>query len=191
MFFFSFDGVAFLVGSCPSCCVVLPSFVGLRFPSLRLCGAAWSPPPLGGVAFPISFSLLLPSFPSPLGGTTYPPSSVGWCCLVHSSFGRCCFSNLLPGGAAFLPLQRSLSLLFGGAAWSPASLGGVAIPLSFGVELPSFRSLGRGRVRRLSCWVVLPSFSSFWWWCFLPSRLLGRAAGFSSIGRWCCVFLLL
>ena len=42
-------------------------------------------------------------------------------------------------GAAFPP-----SLLLGGAAWSPASLGGVAIPLSFGVELPSFRSFGYG-----------------------------------------------
>ncbi len=28
--------------------------------------------------------------PSPLGGAAFPLSSVGWCCLVSSSFGRCC-----------------------------------------------------------------------------------------------------
>ena len=107
-------------------------------------------------------------------------SSVGWCCLVFllwvvlpfflsfwwdyfsPVFARCCFSNLLSGGAAFLPPP------FGGAA---------------------FHHLlwGLGRVPRLPCWVVLLSCPPLSGGAFLLSRLLGRAAWFSSIGR-CCFF---
>ena len=43
--------------------VCLSLWVGLLF-FLSSVGAAWFPPPLGGVAFPISFPVGLPSFPS-------------------------------------------------------------------------------------------------------------------------------
>ena len=74
---------AFTLSSFAWCCFPFPSFgVGLRSPSLRLGGAAWSPPPSGGVAFPISFQVVLPS--------TFSSTSVGWCCLVSCFFGWCC-----------------------------------------------------------------------------------------------------
>ena len=108
------------------------------------------------------------------------------CCFASSFFGRCCVvpypslwcyhPSLLPSSGA--PLSPSSvgwcffassffgwffwvgllfpSLMLGGAAWPP-SLGGVASgPLSF-------------------C-VVLPSFSPFWWCCFLSPLLLGGVA---------------
>ena len=130
----------------------------------------------------------------PSGGTTFHLSSVGWCCLVHSSlgvvlrpalssssFGRCCFSNLLSGGPAFLSLlwrgaaflpppvggAAFLSLLWivvlfaslrlGGAAWSP--LGGVAFPIS-----------SQGDAAFLPLFLVgLPSTTSSGWSCFFST----------------------
>ena len=84
--------------------------VGLLFTCLLLGGAAWSTPPWGGVAS----------------------------CFV-SSFGRCCFSNLLSGGPAFL------SLLWHGAAF---------LPLLW-VVLLSFPSFVLGLRGFLLLWAVL------------------------------------
>ena len=62
------------------CCVAL---LGLLLPRrcfpLLLRGAAWFLPSLGG----LSCLVLLPSIPS---SGQFHPSSVGWCCLVSSSF---------------------------------------------------------------------------------------------------------
>ena len=78
-FFCPFGGTSFPV----FCWVVLlgPLLLGVV---LRL---ALSPPPLGGVAFPISFQVVLLPSP-PLSGATFSSSSVGWC-LVSSFFGWC------------------------------------------------------------------------------------------------------
>ena len=129
--------------------------------------------------FSFTCLVVLPSFPS-FGKWCLSPLSCwvvllglllpfGWCC---------CFFLLLLRAAAFLPLLRSPSLLLGDVAWSPASLGGVAIPLSFGVVLPSFPFFGRG-LRSPSLlmggaawcffWGVVLLFSpSAFAWCCLP-----------------------
>ena len=90
---------------------MLPFFlwVELLFSSLLLGGAAWFPHPLNGVAV----------FPSPFGACCLPSSfgwffnlsSVGWRCLVSSSFQMlllflsplawCCLSSPPSGGVAF------------------------------------------------------------------------------------------
>ena len=62
---------------------------------------------------PSAFARCCFPFP-PLGGGICFLSSVGWCCLVSSSFG-CCFSDILSGGPTFLPF------LFVGAAFLPSS----------------------------------------------------------------------
>ena len=162
---------------------LLQLLVGLLFPSLLLGGAPW-PPSLGVVAF---YTLLL-------RGAAFSPSSVWlplgllrWLVMRCSLsffvvlpsfpffFGWGCFLSLfcwkvLP----YLLFLRVVfwvgplfpSLLLGGAAWPP-SLGGVASgPLSF-------------------C-VVLPSFSPFWWCCFLSPLLLGGAVHLLSPFRWGC-----
>ena len=113
----SLGGAAFLPSSVGWCrlvssffwvvllfCVVLRSFpslwVGLRSPSLMLGGAAWFPsPPLsgGGVAFSLSFCVVLPPFAS-FGWGCVPSlfcwvvllivfsSPWGWCCCFSFSF---------------------------------------------------------------------------------------------------------
>ena len=108
-------------------------WVELRFSSPFACCCLSFP--FGGVVFLLLLWV----------GLFYPLSSVGWCCLVSSSFGWCCgfsfsfrlglssFSSFgwlrsssLLGGAAFSPV-----FCWGGAAWSPPSMGGVAFLLSF------------------------------------------------------------
>ena len=105
--------------------VVLLSFpflwVVVLFSPLRLGGAAWSPLPWSGVALPLSFLRFLL-----WGGTAFPLSSVG-SCFVSSSFGRCCFSNLLSSGPAFLP-----SFLFNWCSFSPLLCRAAAFLPSFG-----------------------------------------------------------
>ena len=194
------------------CWLVLPSFPssfgwGTFCPPLLLGGAALPPPSLGGAAFFLSFFVVLPSFPSfleclllfggaaflllllwvgllspplllegaalpslslggVLGGTTFPFSSVGWCRLA-SLFGWCCvWPSLLLRGAAFL------LLLLGGAAFS----------LLFSWVVPL--GLLRWVLLRftLSFCVVLPSFSPFWWCCFLTLFCLGAAWPPSLVG---------
>ena len=142
--------------------MVLPFFpwVGLLFsPPLLLGGAAWSTPPWGCVAS----------------------------CSVSSSFGRCCFFNLLSGGPAFLPIllvglpsiTSNVPPLFCWVVLLGLLLlwGGVAIPLSFGVELPYFRSFG--------CWLRSPSLL-FRGVVFLSLPLESGAFVNSSV-VWCCL----
>ena len=112
----------------------------------------------------------------------FPPSSVGWCCLVSSFLGVVSFSpftwccldssifgwSLLLGGAAFHPLHW-VGLLFPvSSAWFLPSLGGIAVlfllfggfflppPLLGGAALSPPYSVG---------WCCLVSSSSFWWCC--------------------------
>ena len=134
---------------------------------------------LGGVAFPLSFcvvllGLLLPwrCIPLPLRGAAWFLNSLGGlsCLVVLPSsplLGVAAFSHVFCWVVllGFLLPCRCFPLLFRGAAWFVPSLGG------------------------LSCLVVLPSFSSFWWDCFIPRLLLGGAA--SPLGWCCCFFLLL
>ena len=133
-----------------SCLVVLSSFhflwVRLRSPSLLLNNAVWSPPPLGGVAFPFSFCVIVPYFPS-FGwcclvssffwGVAVFPTPFAWCCLPFTSFGWDCvpllFYWIMLSGLLLLwvglrfPSPFAWSCLtfppLGGAAWSPPSFG--------------------------------------------------------------------
>ena len=87
--------------------------------------------------------------PPPLGGLLYPPSSVGWCCLVSSFFlggvvvfsslvGWCCLVSsllgwcLLFGGAAFL------LILWEGLLFSMSSVGWCCLVSAFWVVLLFF-----------------------------------------------------
>ena len=76
---------------------------------------ALSPPPLGDVAFPISF----PS--PPFGGAAFHPPFLGGAVFSHLKGGAAWFPSSL-GGVAFLPLLWVVvlfaSLRLGGAAWS-------------------------------------------------------------------------
>ena len=124
--------------------------------------------------------------------------------LVGAAFGRCCFSNFLSGGAAFLPLLwvglRSPPLRFGGAAWFPSSLSGVAVS-PFLLHGAAFLPLGGAVFFPSSfCWVVLlgfPSlggvavFSVLWVGLFYPCLLLGGAAWSTPPWGGCCVQLCL
>ena len=119
-------------------------------------GAAWFPPPLGGVAFPISLGAAFLPLPLRsgacllLGGAAWSTPSfwevlpVWWCCLPSSPFAKWCLS---PVGWCCLVY----SFLLGGVA----------------------------------CLVVLPSFSSFGWGCFFPSSV-GWYCLVSSFYVWCC-----
>ena len=157
-FFCFFGGTAFLLSSVGWCCLVHSR-------------PASSPPPLGSVAFPISFQVVIPSFSSSGWGPRSPPPLLGGAAILHlllvvvplSSVGSRSLVSLHWVVSAFLPLlwvgSRFPPLLLGGAAWSPASLGGVALSLSFFcVMLPSFPSFGVGLYFfHLFCWVVLLS----------------------------------
>ena len=148
---------------------------------------AMSPPPLGGVAFPISFQVVLPSLPSFWWGCLLPPFLGGHCfsfCWVvllgllllwavvafpisfqvglssFSSFWWGCLPPPPLGGAAFSHLLK------GGAAWFPSPLRGAAFLPLICVVLPSFSSFA---------W-CLPSFSSFGVGLRSPSLRLGGAA---------------
>ena len=184
--FFPLFNWVVLLGPPGWCCVVFPvvlpffSWVGLFFP-------LW-----------FSFSGWRCRFFCPSGGTTFHLSSVGWCCLVHSSLGWWCvlLCLLLPlwavllfpffCGDAFLSIVWVVvlfaSLRLGGAAWSP--LGGVAFPISFCVLLPSFSSSGWDYFSPVFCWVVLRCPSLFAW-CCLSSPPFGGPAFLPSVG-WCC-----
>ena len=153
-----------------------------HFSHLLKGGAAWFLPSLDGVEV----------FFCPFGGTTFPLSSVGWCCLVHSSLGWCCvllcllsllwgcFSNLLSGGPAFLPLW--VELLF------PSSVGWCCLVSCFFGWCCDFSSplawscltsapLGVGCVHPLFFCVVLLSFPFLSEeWCFSPPLRLGGVA---------------
>ena len=130
------------------CCWVFLLWAVVLFSSHQLGGAAWSP--LGGVAFPISSQVVLPS--ALLGGAVFSPplllggaawSTPPWggvaSCFVSSSFGRCCFSNLLLGCCLHSPPLGGTAfshLLKGGAAWFPSSplicRGAAFLPLLWG-----------------------------------------------------------
>ena len=132
-------------------------------PCLLLGGAAWPPPPLGGVLGGSAFSLvfcwvvlvgLLLLWVVYWVDLLSPLSSVGWCCFASSSFGWC------TGWICILPC-----LLLGGAALPPPPLGGV---------------LGGSAFSLVFCWVVLLCLLLLWvvYWVDLLSPL-------SSVG-WCC-----
>ena len=154
------------------CCLLHSILVVLRSPSLQLGPAFLSPPPLGGVAFPISFQVVLPSFSS--SGWGCFPLLFGWVVLlgffllwvVLMFFFTC---------LVVLPSFPS-SVLFCWVVLLGLLLLWVAIPLSIGVELPYFRSFG--------CWLRSPSlllrgvaFLPFLWRVvlFSPLRLGGAA----------------
>ena len=157
------------------CCRFSVLLVGLLFTYLLLGGAAWSTPCWGGVEFCFA------------------------CFVSSSSFGRCCFSNLLSCGPAFLLLllvglpsitssgwSCFFHLLKGGAAWFPSSLGGVAFPLSGAAFRPLLRVGPRspppllGGAAFLSLlWVVVLSHLSSVGWCCLVSSFTGRRCFFS------------
>ena len=160
-------GVAVFSFSFSCYCLPSPPLGGPVFSPSSDGGAAWSP--LGGVAFPISSQVVLPSllwvgllfYPSssvgcclvspslagvavffcPFGGTTFPLSSVGWCCLVSCFLEWCCNSPLLWRGAAY---WAALSLSSGGWCCLVFSFwGGVAVfTLCFCLVLLSFPSCG-------------------------------------------------
>ena len=136
------------------CCLV-SSFFGwcCCFPS-PVWWCCFPSPPLGEAAFPPSLLM---------GGAAWCPLFWGCCCFDPLPFARCCFPFHPLGSGAFL-------LCWCGAAWFlPSSLSGVAIHLSFGVELNSFSSFRCG----------LRS----------PSLLMGGAAWFLFFfWRWCCCF---
>ena len=176
-----------------TCLVVLPSFPSLwevvRFTCLLLGGAAF----YGWCCDSLSFGVELPYFRSfgcwlrspspllrgvvffslPLVSGAFLTSSVGWCCLVSSSFGRCCFSSLLfcvllpscpsSGWDYFLP-----RLLLGGAAWSTR------------VVLRCFFFLLRGAA-------FLPSICVSPWVVLLGFLPLGGVAVSPSPVSWCCL----
>ena len=90
----------------------------LVLPSSTSCGCSCFFPLFSWVVLLLLWVVLLFQFPfvccchrSPsLGGTTFSPSSVGWCCLVHRVVLRCffsfawwCLASPPFGGAAFLP----------------------------------------------------------------------------------------
>ena len=112
--------------------------------------------------------------PSPPSLSALALSSFAWCCLPSphlgvaafspSSVGWCFFVSSFFGWCFWVGLLFP-SLLLGGAVWPP-SLGGVASgPFSF-------------------C-VVLPSFSPFWWCCFLSPLPFGCCL--ASFVERCCV----
>ena len=187
-FFFSspFGGIAFLP----------LLWVGLLFPRLLLGGAAWFPPPLGGVAFLLSFGVELLSFRS-FEWAAFHLSSDGWCCLVSFSFAWCCPSSPPFGKWCLSPLSCWVVLLGLLLLWvvlrfpSPLAWCCLSSPPQGGTTFPP-SSVGwcclvhSGGVAFFFFCVVLNVFPSIWRRC-VPSRLLGRAAGFSSFG-WCCCF---
>ena len=133
-----------------------------------------------------------------LGWTTFPFSSVGWCRLA-SLFGCCCVwpSLLLRGAAFLLPLLVVLLSLSSSLGWCCLASfveRCCVVPSPFAwCRLPSPPSLGGARFSPLFCWVVLSTFSSFRWGCFLlvgAAFLLllwvGLLSLSSSLG-WCCL----
>ena len=166
VFLFLFGGVAFFRRGC-------------FFPSVGWCCLVSS---LGGVAFPLSLCVVLPSFTS-FRWSCFTPSwwAVLLGCLLllwvvfavcllllvvlpsFSSFGWCCSLPLSFGAvAAFFPsfgwLLFTCLLLCGGAAWSPPPLGGVAF---IGLGVWQMRRATRG----VAGWVVAG-------WSGLGERLL-------------------
>ena len=158
-------------------CVVLPSFpsfgVGLCSPSRLLGRADWFS--FSGLVLPFFLSFWWDYFspvfcwvvllgPLLVGGGV---ASCFACFVSSSSFGRCCFSNLLSGGPAFL-----LILLVG---------------------LPSITSSGWSCFFPSSeWWRCLVSFF-FGWCCFstlrccLPSPPLGGPRSPPPLLGWCCL----
>ena len=107
-----------------------------------------------------------------------------FCWLVLPSFPSFLECLLLFGAASFLLLLLwvrllSLPLLLEGAALPSLSLGGVLGGATFSLLFCWVVPLGllRWVVLRftLSFCVALPSFSPFWWCCFLPFCCLGAA----------------
>ena len=183
-------------------CLPSPPLGGAAFFHLLKGGAAWFPSSLSGVAFPLSgaafrpllcvvvlcplssvgsrclVSLLLGGvafFSSPFGGLPSSPSC-GWSCffplfswvvLLGFFTGRCCFSNLLLCAAAFL------LLLWVGTTFPPSSVGWCCLVHPGGVALFFGGAAFLPWVGFLSplvflLWVVLPFFLSFWWDYFSP-----------------------
>ena len=163
--------------------VVLPSWAGVAFPLLLSpcgrCGFGWSHVHIllqGGAALPSSscccdifLRLLWVVRRSPLTffrGAAGPPPSLGGAASL-ASFGWCCFSPCLVGGAALggvpLPNFCGAVLLF------PRGLC-FSLPLPF---FTSFRVVRRGCLFFGWCclppsplWVVVLSQPSFAWCCF-------------------------
>ena len=164
------------VGLCPPLWAVgvvllsFPSFgVGLRSPSLRLGGAAWSSSSFGWCCFsPLlcrgAAFLPLP----PLGGAAFPQSSSGWSCFTSSllNFGAAWFPSSPLGGDCFSTLRCCLP--------SPPLCSGAFSPLVL---------LGRAACFFQSHWVVLLGFLLLLLvgHC-LPPPPVGGAAFFPSSG---------
>ena len=162
------------------------------------CCCFWSPPPLGGVASPISFQVVLPSFPSFV-----------WGCVP---LNRVAFSALLFGGAARFPLLWVVLPAFSSSGWSCFSTFFWSVLLGFFlwvvflfflVLLPGACCLSSPPLGTaasfISCvgwcclvfllWVVLLFPSSFPW-CCLPFRPSGGGA-FSLLFGWVVLLSLL
>ena len=141
-------------------------------------------------------------------GLRYPPSSVGWCCLVSSSLGVVFLSfyvvllgfflfgwSLRFGGAAFMTSFGCRSffpcLLLGGAVWVHPSFW-IVLLFSFSclVDFVFLLLLWVGAALSpvFSCWVVLLGLL-LPWRCF-PLLLRGAAWCLPSLGGVAVLFLL-
>ena len=99
----------------------------------------------------------------------FPSSSVAWCCFPLHFLGSGASLLSSVGWRCFIFLHWEVLLFFllllSCAAWSPPSLGGVAVfPSPFGGA--AFPSSGWGCFSTdLFCWVGLLGFPSFGWCC--------------------------
>ena len=177
------------------CCLPSPPLGEAAFPpSLLTGGAAWCSPFLGGVAFPISFQVVLPSFsfccvgllfspPLLLGGVAW--STLPWVVLRCSSlFAWCCFPFHVLGSGALLLSTVGCCLVFL-LLWAvlpfPSPLAWCCLPLLW-VELFFLPPLSVG----WGCLVspalgVVAVFSVLLVGLLSPSLLMGGAA-------WCSYF---
>ena len=152
---------------CPSlfawCCLPFPPLVwdyfspvllGPLLLGVVLRPALSPPPPLGGVAFSLSFGVVLPSFPS--FGWARVPSLFGWVVLL----GPLLLRVVLRCPSFFLRGAAFLFLLWGGTAFPLSSVGSCFVSSSFGRSCFS-NFLLCAAAFLLLLWVVLLSFSSF------------------------------
>ena len=201
---------------------------GAAWHTPSLGGGVFLPLFLGCGCFSLSFCVLLPSFSSFgwrcflslfcwvvllcllllwvfwVGGTAFPLSSVGWCCLAYFFFGWCCFFPC----AASSPLFGRAALSFSSVTWCClASFFGWCCVFPSPIAcccLPS-PPLG-GAVFLLFCWVVLLGFLQCWavgWFgvaCWVVCWVVGLCVGsgvwwlgwvLGGLGGWVSVWVLL
>ena len=164
-------------------CLPPPPLGGAAFPHLLKGGVAWFPSSLGGVAFHLSFVVVLLSFTSvgggaaflsplqlggaawflpSLGGVAFPLSTVGSCFV---SFGWCCCSNLLSGGVQNKKENMQSKGKFENK-WQSGKMkneDGVDVFLHlFGGAAFLPLPLRSGGLSPLSCWVVLLGLLLLW-----------------------------